>query len=64
MYVFSVVERDVCGAGVLCLAVRKFGNLRSGDVVQCDMERWRGAGESLMTGGVTGDVKMIVGMIC
>jgi len=61
--VFSVVERDVCGAGVLCLAVRKFGSLRSGDMVQCDMERWRGVGESLMT-GVTDDAKMIAGMIC
>jgi len=61
--VFSVVERDVCGAGVLCLAVRKFENLRSGDMVLSDMERWRGAGEKLMT-GVTGDTKMIVGVIC
>lgn len=49
--------------GCLCLAVRKFGSLRSGDMVQCDMERWRGVGESLMT-GVTGDAEMIAGMIC
>ena len=60
MCVFSVVERDVCGAGV---CVWLFGNLRSGDMGRCDMERWRGAAEKLVT-GVTGDAKMIVGVIC
>ena len=44
-------------------SVRKFGSLRSGDMGQCDMERWRGVGESLMT-GVTDDAKMIASILC